>query len=268
MTIGHDELVRLATAGCGNRRVAFRVLRRVVNRRNWAVHRHVHLVAALETALAVESIDTVLSVGCGSGLTELFLAVSHPEVHFTLAELDLGRFAWTRQMADAWAIDNVTFATHDLLAPSAGPLADFVASIEVLEHIEDDQTAARNLVACARRFLYLLVPYCSAAELGNPGLAARMWERHEHHRVGYTRATFDALLGDHERLIDRNCYLLPEAIELRARLGAMSDDEVAAARNELVRAAADDVQNRLVEGGSKEAQGIEALLRLDGLVDP
>ena len=48
----------------------------------------------------------------------------------------------------------------------------------------------------------------------------------------------------------------------------MSDDEAVEARLELTREAADDVQDRVVEGGTEQAQGIEALLRIDGPIDP
>jgi len=267
--LDHERLVTLATAGSGDQRVAARILKRLARRRTWALHRHVHLVAAFETALAEGPVETMLSVGAGSGLSELYLAASHPEVQFTLTELDEARMAWAREMSTCWEMENVSYAVQDLLAPcETDPAADFVASIEVLEHIDDDETAARNLIACSRRFVFALVPYCSAAELDDPRRARRAWSAHGHHRVGYTHETFAAVLGDHERLMLRNCYFNPEAAALRARLSEMSDEEAVEARLELTREAADDVQDRVVAGGTEQAQGIEALLRIDHPIDP
>ncbi len=259
--------MRLATVGSGDQKVASRILRRIVHRRKWSVHRHVHLVAAFEQARAERPIDSVLSVGSGSGLSETFLAVSNPEVHFTLTEPDEERFRWTRPMVEKWGIHNVTFATQDLLFDD-GPRADFVAAVEVLEHIEDDETAARNLLRCARRFAYVLLPYCSPEELADPRLQASAWRKHEHHRVGYTHASFDSLLGEHHPLMRRNCYFMPAAMDLRSRMAALTDDETWSERSALVRDAVGDIQDRTVTGGMAEAVGIETLLRVEGGASP
>ena len=64
------------------------LVRGVLRRRRWSLHRHLHLVAAFEEARALAPIRSVLAVGCGAGLSELYLAATHPDVDFTLTDYD------------------------------------------------------------------------------------------------------------------------------------------------------------------------------------
>lgn len=248
-----------------SRAPADEVLRSVALRRRWALHRHVHLLAAFDEARALGPISSFLSVGCGAGLSELFLASREPQIEFVLADYDPSRVDKARAYARRYGLTNVGFETIDLLSapPAQHPTYDFVAAIEVLEHIEDDRTATANLLARAARFGYLLVPYAPRALQDDPTMKDRAWRRHEHYRVGYDAPQVRALLpvGFSPHLL-RNCYF-PEAIALRSELSDLSDDEVVERRWHYVRRAAGDVQDVLVDQGSGGAEGIEVLARRD-----
>jgi len=260
-SIRNMSLVELATTPAeGNPKTIGKLVARIVTRRNWALHRHVHLVAAFAAARAESDVKDVLSVGCGAGLSELFLAASNPDVHFTLSDFDLIRLARAQEVGSAWGIDNVTYRELDLLAAPDPVQYDFVSSIEVLEHIEDDLTAASNLLKRSRHYAYILVPFCSEVEAENPRRQRHVWERDGHYRPGYTHERFGEILKRTDTRFVRNTYFMPEGYEFRERLKALSNDAVRENPISLMAEAAMDVQDRVVSGGTLEAQGIEALV--------
>ncbi|MGZ4680921.1 MAG: class I SAM-dependent methyltransferase [Acidimicrobiales bacterium] len=231
----------------------------VMRRRTWALHRHVHLVRAFEEALVEGGIATALSIGCGAGLSELFLAARHPEIEFTLTDFDESRLAIGRQRAHDLSITNVSFGSLDLLADVGDDRYDWVSSIEVLEHIEDDGLAARNMLALSDRWFWVLVPHCEPWELVDPDRIRRAWDRCEHHRPGYTFDTLTDVIGP---MADvrwmRTCYLEPSASELRQGMRAISDEALLAVRTELIGEACADLEGPFDAPGS----GIEVLGRV------
>jgi SAM-dependent methyltransferase len=243
--------------------VAERLVSEVLRRRTWSVHRHVHLVRAFEEALVDGGIATALSIGCGAGLSELFLAARHPEIEFTLTDFDESRLAIGRARARDLDITNVSFGSLDLLADVGDQRYDWVSSIEVLEHIEDDRRAARNLVALADRWLWVLVPHCTPQELSDPEVIRRAWDKCEHHRPGYTFDTLGQVLGSR---VDvrwmRTCYRRPGAMAFRSELGELSDDELILRRLELIATACDDLDGPFDAAGA----GIEVLGRIQPMV--
>lgn len=239
------------------------VLKMIARRRRWALYRHVHLLAAFDEARARMSVGSVLSVGCGAGLSELYLAVREPSLRVVLADYDPSRIDRARSLAKNWSIPNVEFEQIDLLAELADQQAsfDFVMAIEVLEHIENDTQAAANLFALSRAFTYVLVPYASRREQADERLQKRVWDRHEHFRVGYDGEQIQSLCPmDHAVLFRRNCYM-PAAAAHRQEMEVATDDSLVERRWSHVRSAALDVRDDLVAGGMVESQGIEMLTR-------
>lgn len=258
----------LTTTGSeASRQTADRLLSRIVRRRNFAVHRHVHLVAAFETARHLEPITSAMSAGCGAGLSELFLAAANPDVSFRLTDFDPVRLDIARGIGEAWGLENVSYEPLDLLLDPDGRTFDFVSSIEVLEHIDHDHVAARNLRSYAKRFAYILVPYCSPSELHNERRRAYVWEKFEHFRPGYTHETFAEIAGAGPTEFSRNCYFMPEAYEFRERVKQLTDDHLVANVRDIVSEVVLDVRDEVVDGGTQEAQGIEVLVRT-GTVPP
>lgn len=150
-----------------------------------------HLVAALRH---VPGIRTVLSVGSGLGYHEAFLAVSRPDLEVTGVDL---RAPWFSGF-----LPNLRFLKGDLLDPETCrrlPAADFVFSIECLEHVEDDDSVFATMVSCLAPggCLYLQVPFANAAEQADPDLCRRERERHEHVRPGYDEARLRTLARRH-----------------------------------------------------------------------
>lgn len=241
-------------------RVAAALVRDVAAHPTWSVHRHVHLVAAFDEARGLVPVTSVLAVGCGLGLSELFLAVCHPGIHVTLTDVDPARLRLARRTARAHGITNVSFRALDLLGDRGPDRFDLVTGIEVLEHIDDDERAARHLRGVARHLVYQLVPACTPAALVDPVRIRRERERHEHVRPGYTPETLRALFGGAAPVWVRHCYRPPEAPALRARLAEMSRRQRRSLATELLAAAVSDVRADRPGEGAGAGAGIEILV--------
>src|SRR5690349_1023721 len=94
---------------------------KLLRRRKWSVHRHVHLVAAFEDAASRAPITSVLSVGCGAGTSELLLALDHPDVAFTLSDHDDAQLDRPREAVERFGLTNVRVERIDLLDPDPLP---------------------------------------------------------------------------------------------------------------------------------------------------
>ena len=239
------------------------LLERIALRRRWALHRHVHLVHAFDQASNVDRIESVLSIGCGAGLSEIFLAARAPDVSFILTDFDEERLNVAEHHVKKCGLNNVELRVLDLLTTDTSATSerfDFVSSIEVLEHIDDDETAAANYSGLSRQFLYVLVPSCCEADLTDENKVRKAWERHEHFRPGYTDKTLSHLFPDTTVLSIGSCYLRPTALASRMRLEAMSDDAIRSDWRELLDAARADVGSPLVD--CSRAGGIEFLAKV------
>jgi SAM-dependent methyltransferase len=141
--------------------------------------RWVHLADALDRSPASVR---VLSIGSGGGLHEAFLARTRPELDVTGVDLQK---PWV--MRD---IPNLRFLKGDLLDPAFRatlPKADFIYSIECLEHIEDDRTVVRAMadLVSPGGSLYLQLPFASPVEQADAVLCETERRNHGHVRPGY-----------------------------------------------------------------------------------
>ena len=141
--------------------------------------RWVHLEDASTMAAPV---STAISFGSGEGLHEAFLARTRPEV--SVLGVDL------RQSNLVDLPGNARFLSGDLLDAKFRlelPRADFVFSIECLEHIEDDFTVARSMADCLQPggHFYLQVPFANRSEQADPALCENERKCFSHVRPGY-----------------------------------------------------------------------------------
>ena len=155
--------------------------------------------------------------------------------------------------------ETITFRRLDLLSPPDGPTYDLVTGTEVLEHIGPDDVAATNLLAWTHGHVWVLVPHCADEDLTDPRRVRREWERHGHHRPGYSSASLRRLFDGGQPSWVRRCYYAPDAARLRAVLNAHPDDELLRHAGELERLAARDVRDD--PSPDHPAAGIEILVR-------
>jgi SAM-dependent methyltransferase len=164
-------------------------LGRELLRLDWGLglFRWVHLADAVEKA---GSVSIAISFGSGEGLHEIFLARTRPDI--SVIGVDL------RESALVDLPPNVQFLSGDLLDASFRatlPRADFVFSIECLEHIEDDLTVARAMADCLvpGGHLYLQVPFASRSEQADLVLSENERRCFGHVRPGYDEDGLRAL---------------------------------------------------------------------------
>jgi len=226
--------------------------------RKWSYLRYVHLREGL---LAAGDVADVLSVGAGRGLAELALAVEFPRIRFRITDVASERtpnYQLAQDRARAWKLPNVEFGILDVTQPIEERF-DLVASVEVLEHIEDDEKAIAHMRAAARKHVFCLVPFADDATLSDPRQARRAWARHQHYRFGYSVERFRALFED--LAVVRGCYLREAGYALRMTIDALDDDAIRARMREFEAAARADAVDARPESPA-ETQGIWVLARV------
>ena len=221
-------------------------------RKRWAYLRYIQIREGLTEVLKTAGeIKSFLSVGCGSGLTEVALALEFPEIKFHLTDIDTNTKIQQRlgvRMATEWAISNVSFGTYDTLTPSPESY-DLVASIEVLEHIESHKIAAINMRAASRKYVFALVPFATPETNMNPKMRESVWRNHQHYRVGYNADSIQEIFPDITIL--RGCYWDDAGIKLRQQLEHLCDEEIRASFPYLAQLAKTDIRNSIPNADGK-----------------
>ena len=175
----------------GARREALdEILLHCVARKEYFFLRLAHLLDAFGRT---EGVTRALSIGCGTGHHEAFLAARFPHLRVDATDRTLPRTAFD--------VPNLAFGELDVLAAPEPDAYDLVFSIECLEHIPDYRTAFRNMAAKVRPggFFYLSVPFATREEQLDEGLIRYAWEAHEHVLPGFDFETLETYFAE-ERL--------------------------------------------------------------------
>jgi len=87
----------------------------------------------------------ILDAGCGRGDYTFYLARRFPDAQVYGVDIDEKRIARNRSMAAELGLDNVSFQVADLVTVRFPTKFDIIISIDVLEHIPEQEKALRNL---------------------------------------------------------------------------------------------------------------------------
>ena len=87
----------------------------------------------------------ILDAGCGRGDYSFYLARRYPGAMVTGVDIDEARVDRNRRMATRLGLENVSFETADLVSARFPNPFDLIISIDVLEHIAQQEQALRNL---------------------------------------------------------------------------------------------------------------------------
>lgn len=87
----------------------------------------------------------VLDAGCGRGDHAIFLADNLPTSEILGVDFDGARISANREILPRLGLSNLTFAEADLATMSAEGHYDLIISIDVLEHIAEQERAIVNL---------------------------------------------------------------------------------------------------------------------------
>lgn len=87
----------------------------------------------------------ILDAGCGRGDYSFYLARRFPDAQVYGVDIDEARVDRNRRMARQLGLDNVTFQAADIVTIRYATKFDLIVSIDVLEHIPQQEAALRNL---------------------------------------------------------------------------------------------------------------------------
>ena len=229
-------------------------------KRRWAYLRYLH---ARQAVMLIDPASSVLVVGGGSGFAEVALALEFPRMTFHVTDYGgaTHNLDKARKFVEAFGMANLGFGQLDILAPQGAAKYDTVYSVEVLEHIKDDEAAAANMCELARRHVFCLVPFADDITNADPVVRARQLERHEHHVAGFDVKRLVQLFPNPVAM--RGAYWSDGGRYLRDRLTNMDADEMRTGMSELQALAERDLRP-LLPVHPKEAAGIWTLARVHG----
>jgi len=101
-------------------------------------------------------IESLLDAGCGMGVNVRDLRLKFPRLQITGVDLSDRILDLARQYVGPDPM--IDFASLDLGQTSLDRQFDLILCNQVLEHLEDDRRAIRNLVQMTRRWLLITVP--------------------------------------------------------------------------------------------------------------
>lgn len=86
-----------------------------------------------------------LDAGCGKGAYSFYLSKLSPKYRITGYDYDPTVIAEDNKIANKLSRKNLRFEQADLQSPTSDQTFDIIISVEVFEHIQDDQTAFDNI---------------------------------------------------------------------------------------------------------------------------
>jgi glycosyltransferase involved in cell wall biosynthesis len=232
---------------------------RLMLRRKWAYLRYLHQRQAF---LLTKDVETFLSIGCGLGLAELALALEFPDVQFHLTDFDTTRLTMAERIVKQWSLSNVTVGRYDVLTTPKNRY-DLVASIEVLEHIQNDILAIDHMCLASQKYVFALVPFAPLHIKADPKLQDYVWRKFEHYRYGYSADDLNCIFTNlgQEVMIIRGCYWRDAGFEFRQNNEKLSDDEIRLQFPSLVRQAEKDIRASIPDT-LEQAAGIWTLVKI------
>ncbi|MFI5180433.1 MAG: class I SAM-dependent methyltransferase [Thermoanaerobaculia bacterium] len=218
--------------------------------------RLVHLLDAISRGPAP---NTILSIGSGLGTQEAFLALRYPDAQVIGVDLRRPKFLAT--------LPNLRLIRGDLFDPGVRrtlPAADFVYSIECLEHIEADDAVVELMVSKLKPGgrLFLLVPFATDADLADPDFCRREREENEHVRPGYGPARLRSFVARHGLVEEQvaSTYRFPLQPLVASGVSTIPFDFLLPRWREIFELVSSDVRDGLATS-RMEATGIRLLAR-------
>lgn len=229
----------------------------LMQRKRWRYLRYLH---AREALRLIARDATVLVIGGGHAMAEVALALEFPKMRFHVTDHEGASHttAHARAMIARHGLPNISFGELNILDPADMTQYDLVYSVEVLEHIREDDRAAANMRRLARRHIFTLVPFAEDAINADLTWRARARQNAEHEVVGYDAKRLIALFPDPVTI--RGCYWTDGGFLLRQRLGAMTTDEIREQATQLEAQGDTDVRP-IIQRSIREAAGIWTLAR-------
>lgn len=137
--------------------------------------------------------DSVLDAGCGHGHYSFYLARKYPNVIIDSVDIDEDIIDENKYIQNQLKTVNINFFQCDLLKLSEYNKYDFAYSIDVLEHIKDDEKVIENICNALKKRGYLLI---HTPQKSRKKYLGHSWKEifPDHVREGYTIDEISQLL--------------------------------------------------------------------------
>ena len=211
-------------------------------------HSFLRLVHLLDAFNMTNGVVRVLSIGCGAGYSEAYLATRFPHLH-------VEAFATTLSKQN-FNLPNLSVMDLDTLDSIGEATYDFAFSIDYLAHLQDYRTGFRKMVASIApgKYFYLSVPYASRDE--------QLEEVTKQNLRGFDYDTLQELFVESGFEIRRAENMLDRTLSrpLNALLHLMDASQIEADLKEIVDLFLLDLKTGRVNSG-QQAEGIRFLAR-------
>jgi hypothetical protein len=229
--------------------------------RTWRYLRYLHL---RHMVMRVQKeVSTICVCGSGHGFAELAIAAEFPAIEFTLTDIinqspPYPNYHLSMSLAWQHGVDNVRYSIWNVLRPARRRF-DMVCSTEMLEHIENDVLASKNMRNAAGKYVYCLVPYADKATNADQRRRADVRERFQHYVAGYDAERLAELFPG--EAVIAGAYWADAGQQFRKKLGALSDEEILANVDALKHEAMADVKEQM-PSGPRDGLGIRILAKV------
>lgn len=165
--------------------------------------------------------NSVLDAGCGHGYYSFYLARKYPNVIIDACDLDGDIINENKYIQNQSKTTNINFFQLDLGKMFELNLTlseyDFIFSIDVLEHIENDEKVIKNICNTLKRGGYLLIhtPQKDQRHIFNSTPVHWKEECPDHAREGYS-------VNEMSQLLERNGFDIIEKINTFSIFGEIS----------------------------------------------
>ncbi len=179
----------------------FFVLLQAIFLRNWYVRR------TIKALFRERPLETMLDAGTGFGQHTYFVLKSFPQVQILAVDVKQDYLDKAQRFMDQTPYGSrVRWAWADLTQFESDARFDFILSVDVMEHIEDDRGVFRNFARVLRPGGYVLIN--TPSDQGGSGVMEDGDERFigEHVRDGYNPDELGAKLVDAGLEVDHYRY--------------------------------------------------------------
>jgi len=147
----------------------------------------------------------ILDAGCGSGASSLHLAHRYPYSQFVGIDSNMNRVEEAKTDQKILGIKNVRFVLADLMDPLGKVEYDIIFCIDVLEHIENDELAIKNLCSVLKLGGSLLIHIPLLNQKRHFGYFEN-WVQDDHVRNGYDEQHLIELLRSQNLRVVKKIY--------------------------------------------------------------
>lgn len=160
--------------------------------------------------------DSVLDAGCGHGYYSFYLARKYPNVIIDAGDIEDIVVEENKYILTRLKITNINFFQLDLNRLPERNKYDFIYSIDVLEHVEDDEKSIENICNALKNGGYLLIHTPQKNQLHFSKSFPWKEEYPDHAREGYT-------INEMSQLLERNGMDIIEKINTFGIFGEVVD---------------------------------------------